>query len=189
MQLLFRSSGNLIEVTQLSKMSGLTRPTAMSYLEAMRIANMVYLLPPFHGGGRREITQRPKCYTFDTGFVCFVNGWNEIRENDRGLLWEHLVLDLMRTYTNRDQLFYWRDKSGREIDFVLKKPGNTVDIIECKVNPDHLALQQIHSFRKIYPNGNNYCFSPYIDDAYSLEKNQIRINFTGKIDDILKVGT
>ncbi len=37
MQLLFRSSGILIEITHLSKMSGLTRPTVMSYHEAMRI--------------------------------------------------------------------------------------------------------------------------------------------------------
>lgn len=184
MQLLFRSSGNLIEVTQLSKMSGMTRPTVMSYLEAMRIANMLFLLPPFHGGGRREITQRPKCYTFDTGFVSFVNGWNEIRENDRGLLWEHLVLDILRTHINESQLFYWRDKSGREVDFVIKKPGNTVDIIECKINPDRLSLKQIKTFRELYPYGNNFCFSPYISDSYTLEKNSIKINFIGSVKDL-----
>jgi uncharacterized protein len=56
----------------------------------------VHLLRPFHGGGKREIVSRPKCYAFDTGFVTFEKGWDTIRTDDRGLLWEHLVLDSLR---------------------------------------------------------------------------------------------
>jgi len=184
LRLLLRSSGNLIEITQLSKMSSVTRPTVISYLEAMRIANMVYLLTPFHGGGRREIVQRPKSYCFDTGLVSFVKGWNDIRQEDRGLLWEHLVLDMLRTHIPENQLFYWRDKSNREIDFVIKRPGNSVDIVECKVNPDHIDLKPIMIFREIYPNGNNYCYSPFIDEAYSIEKNGLKIKYIGTLDQI-----
>ncbi len=185
MQLLFRSSGNLIEITQLSKMSGLTRPTVMSYLEAMRIANMIYLLPPFHGGGRREITQRPKCYCFDTGFVTFINGWNEIRENDRGLLWKHVVLDTLRVHLQKHRIYYWRDKSGREIDFVIKRPGNSFDIIECKINPDQISPGHFKIFREIYPQGSNFCYSPFISDPYILKKNGIKISYIGSIENIL----
>jgi len=184
LQLLLRSSGNLIEITQLSKMSSVTRPTVISYLEAMRVANMVYLLSPFHGGGRREIVQRPKSYCFDTGMVSFVKGWNDIRQDDRGLLWEHLVLDMLRSHVPNNQLFYWRDKSNREIDFVIKRPGNSVDIIECKVNPDHLSLKPLLIFREIYPNGKNYCYSPFIDESYSIEKNDLKIKYIGKLDQI-----
>ena len=184
MQLLLRSSSNLIEYTGLSKMSGLTRPTVNSYHEAMRIANMVYVLPPFHGGGRREIVQRPKNYCFDTGFVCFVNGWNEIRENDRGLLWEHLVLDMLRTKFKDFQIYYWRDKSGREIDFVIKQSGNDVDIIECKISPDKFTSTNMKVFRSIYPNGKNYCYCPYISEFYMLQKGGIPVSFIGSVGDI-----
>ncbi|HEY9113718.1 MAG TPA: DUF4143 domain-containing protein [Bacteroidales bacterium] len=184
LQLLLRSSGNLIEITQLSKMSSVTRPTVISYLEAMRIANMVYLLSPFHGGGRREIVQRPKCYCFDTGLACFAKGWNDIRQDDRGLLWEHLVLDMLRSHIPENQLFYWRDKSNREIDFVIKRPGNSVDIIECKVNPDHLSLKPIIIFREIYPNGNNYCYSPFVDESYSIEKDSLKVKYIGTLNQL-----
>jgi predicted AAA+ superfamily ATPase len=34
--------------------------------------------------------------------------------------WEHLVLDILRTVIDDQKLFYWRDKSGREIDLVIK---------------------------------------------------------------------
>ena len=52
----------------------------------------IHLLAPFHGGGKQEIVSRPKCYAFDAGFVAYERGWEQMREEDRGLLWEHLVL-------------------------------------------------------------------------------------------------
>ncbi len=110
-------------------MSSVARPTVLSYLEAMRIANMPFLLPPFHGNGRREIVRRPKCYCIDTGLVCFARGWNEIRQEDRGLLWEHLVLDMLRSHIPENRIFYWRDKSDREIDFVIQRTEHEIDVI------------------------------------------------------------
>jgi predicted AAA+ superfamily ATPase len=184
--LLFRSSGNLIDYTQLSKMSGLSRPTVMSYLESMSISNTIFLVSPFHGGGRRELTQRPKCYCFDTGFVSFVKGWSEIREEDRGYLWEHLVLDMIKAYLPYPQLFYWRDKSGREIDFIIKRSDNMVDILECKMNPDSFSTGPVKVFRQFYPKGNNYCVSPYIKNSYSIKKQELQIIFIGEIEQYLK---
>ena len=156
----------------------------MSYLEAMRISNMVYLLSPYHGGGRREIVHRPKTYCFDSGFIRYVNGWNEIRDNDRGLLWEHLVLDMLRTRFDDQQLFYWRDKSGREIDFVIRYKGNAVNVIECKINPDALTTRNLKIFRSIYPSGKNYCYCPFIKEAYSLRKDGINVYFIGSLADL-----
>jgi hypothetical protein len=181
MHLLFRSSGNLIDYTQLSKMSGLSRPSVMTYLEALRISNAIYLISPFHGGGRRELTQRPKCYTFDTGFVSFVRGWGEIREEDRGLLWEHLVLDMLRTYLSGNQIYYWRDKSSREIDFVVKRQNNRVDVFECKINPEAFSTYPVSIFRSAYPKGRNLCISPYIREKYSSRHNNLTIEFIGNI--------
>ncbi|MCD4734615.1 MAG: ATP-binding protein [Bacteroidales bacterium] len=182
MHLLFRSSGNLFEYTQLAKMSGLTRPTVMSYIEAMRISNLVYILPPFHGGGRREIVQRPKFYCFDTGLISFIKGWHEIRPDDRGLMWEHLVLDMLRTKIVEQKIHYWRDKSGHEIDFVIKQSSEISDIIECKVNPDQLSISRFRNFRGFYPNGKNYCFSPMISGSYVQNIAGFEIHFIGSDD-------
>ncbi|MCP5064877.1 MAG: ATP-binding protein [Ignavibacteriae bacterium] len=178
LNLIIRQSGGLIDYTQLAKLSTLSRPTVKSQTEAMVIAHAAFLLPPFHGGGRREIVQRPKCYAFDTGFVTFVKGWTNIREEDRGLLWEHLTLDTLRSIESESNLFYWRDKSGREIDFVIKRSENKVDTIECKINPDNFSTKSLSAFRTLYPNGNNYCISPFINDTYKTRKNNFIIEFT-----------
>jgi predicted AAA+ superfamily ATPase len=135
---LLRQSGGLLDYSALSRECDVSRPTVKAHVEALSVACAVHLVRPFHGGGRRELVRRPKAYGFDTGFVTFVRGWQEIRDDDRGLLWEHLVLDVLRASVGSEKLFYWRDKSGREVDFVVRQ-GRQAHAIECKVNPDRLS--------------------------------------------------
>jgi predicted AAA+ superfamily ATPase len=177
LHLLLRQSGGLMDYTQLARLSDLSRHTVKAHVEAMSIAHAVFLLPPFHGGGRREITQRPKCYSFDTGFVTFVKGWDSIREEDRGLLWEHLVLDTLRTIVDDHRLFYWRDKSGREVDFVIKGGRQQSDAIECKINPDHFDPAHLAIFRSLYPGGKNYVLSPNIRSSYERRYGKLKVDF------------
>jgi uncharacterized protein len=184
LNLLFRSSGNLIDYTQLSKMSGVSRPTVMTYIDALSISQAIHLVTPFHGGGRRELTQRPKCYGFDTGFVSYVKNWTEIRDEDRGILWEHLVLDMLKAYLPGERIFYWRDKSSREIDFVTKAKADHVNIFECKINPDAFSGSHFASFREIYPKGRNFCICPYLKENYSARRNNHVIEFISSIKQI-----
>ncbi len=177
LHLLLRQSGGLLDYTHLAKLSDLSRQTVKAHIEAMMIAHAVFLLPPFHGGGRREITQRPKCYCFDTGFVTFVKGWNSIREEDQGLLWEHLVLDTLRTVFDHHDLFYWRDKSGREVDFVVKGDRQRSDVFECKINPDHFDPAHLTLFRSLYPFGKNYVVSPNIKSSYERRYGELKVDF------------
>ena len=177
LHLLLRQSGGLMDYTQLARLSDLSRHTVKAHVEAMSIAHAVFLVPPFHGGGRREITQRPKCYCFDTGFVTFVKGWGSIREEDRGLLWEHLVLDTLRTIVEDHRLFYWRDKSGREVDFIIKGVREQSDAIECKINPDHFDPAHLAMYRSLYPGGKNYVLSPNIKSSYVRQYGKLKVNF------------
>jgi uncharacterized protein len=85
---------------------------------------------PFHGGGQAEIVKMPKVYAFDTGFVTYARGWDSLRDDDRGLLWEHLGLEHLQA-TLDQPVRDWRDKAGREIDFVLAPRRDEVHAIEC----------------------------------------------------------
>jgi predicted AAA+ superfamily ATPase len=175
LRLLLRQSGGLVDYTSLAKLSDLSRPTVKSHIGAMNISQAIFILPPLHGGGRREITQRPKIYGFDTGFITFIKGWDRIREEDRGLLWEHLVLDTLRTLYDTSELFYWRDKSGREIDFIINKNNISADTIECKINPDQFNPKSLVIFRSQYPEGNNYLISPRIKIPYTRKHDSLSV--------------
>lgn len=175
MQLLFAQSGGVMEIASLARDSGLSRPTVMAHLEAMEVAHAISLIRPFYGGKQKEIVKRPKVYAFDTGFVCHVRGWNEIRETDRGVLWEHLVLDMMRVRFG--SVFFWSDKYGNEIDFIVKGTRGEVHTFECKINPDKYSPATIMKFRGFYPNGKNYCLSPHIRESYKLSFGGTEVNY------------
>lgn len=177
LHLLMRQSGGLLDYSHLAQLSDLSRHTVKAHVEAMSIAHAVYLLSPFQGGGRREITRRPKCYCFDTGFVTFVRGWDSIREDDRGLLWEHLALDTLRTITDDRSLHYWRDKSGREIDFVIEGSRKRVDAVECKINPDDFKPSNLAVFRSFYPEGRNFVLSPNVRTLYRRRYGELEVSF------------
>jgi uncharacterized protein len=179
MQLLFMQSGGIFEITSLAKESGLSRPTVMSHLEALTVAHAISFVQPFFGGGKKEIVKRPKIYAFDTGFVAHVKGWKDIRETDRGLLWEHLVLDMLRVAFGH--VFYWTDKEKNEVDFIVKGPGEVVHTVECKINPEKYSPTAVQKFRSYYPKGRNYCFSPHVKAPYKLQVRELEVEFRAAI--------
>jgi uncharacterized protein len=157
----------------------LSRRKVKSHVDALSIARAVFLLPPYHGEWPREIVRRPKCYAFDTGFITFVRCWDSIREDVHGILWEHLVMDYLRTGLDPGRLHFWRDKSAREVDFVIRRPGELVDAVECNINPDRLDTASLAAFREIHPKGINYVVSPLVRTPYIRELQGLRISFCG----------
>jgi uncharacterized protein len=179
LRLLMNQSGGLADLTKLASESGLSRHTVKAHIEAMTIAHAMFPIHPFHGGGRREIVHRPKIYAFDTGFVAYARGWDSIRADDRGLLWEHLVLDGLRAAGREDQISYWRDKSGRELDFVLRRGGKRVDVIECKIHASRFDPETLIHFRSLYPEGENWVATPDDDSGFTRRMRGLEVWFCG----------
>jgi hypothetical protein len=165
-ELILRQSGGLAEVTSLAKHAGVSRPTVMSWLEVLQATHVARILRPFSGGGRRELLARPKIYGFDTGFVCHARGWDRLRPEDCGQLWEHLVLDTLLSVP-LPRLHFWRDESGHEIDFVIPQTRNRIDSIECKWNADSFEPDSLLRFRESYRHGRNLVVAPNITKPYT----------------------
>lgn len=155
LEAVLRQSGGMAEVTTLARACGLSRPTILNYLEIFQTTHVVHMLRPYHGGGRQEILQQPKLYGFDTGFVRYANGWNELRDADCGMLWEHLVLDVLQTYSPDGRIHFWRDKQKREIDFILPAGRESVDALECKWRAAAFDPSALRAFRALHPKGKN----------------------------------
>jgi uncharacterized protein len=153
-----RQSGGLLETTAVSRALGISRPTVESHLRALEVTHALVLLRPFHGGGQQEVVKMPKAYAFDTGFVSFCRGWDPLRPDEYGSLWEHVVLEYLEAH--EQQLLYWRDAAGREVDFVIPHGRDRVDAIECKWNPAQFDPSALKVFRKYYPKGTNYLICP-----------------------------
>ena len=154
-ELLLRNNGGFFEVSSLGKQTGLSRPTVMRYIDILELTHVIHRLAPFHGGAKREITGQPKIYGVDTGLVSYLRGWETLRPEDRGALLENLVLDELLTLSVGKSVKYWRDKSGREIDFVLTETAKSVTAVECKWSHRSFEIQNLSAFRTHYPKGKN----------------------------------
>ena len=172
---LLRQSGGQFEVTKTASALGITRPTVESHLSALEITHAVTLVRPFHGGGQKEIVKQPKVYGFDTGFVSFARGWDPLRAEDFGALWEHLVLEHLQSHFPDIPVRYWRDKAGQEVDFVLVRRRDEVDAIECKWDPAAFDSSALKLFRGYYPKGGNYLVTPSGDPAYTKRYGELEV--------------
>ena len=173
LRLLLRRSGGQVDYSSLASLTELGRPTVRAHVEAMVTAHVVRLLKPFHGDSKQEIVSRAKCYAFDTGFIAFERGWEQIRAEDRGILWEHLVLDALLMRHHENDVLYWQDKSKREVDFVVRRTEGAVDAVECKVNPDRLNSKPVEAFRRIHPKGANYVATPLGREPYRIRRGEL----------------
>ena len=177
LELLFRQSGGLLDVTKIAAESQVSRPTVTNWLEVYQATQTVHVVRPFSGGGRREIVAQPRVFGFDTGFVAHTRGWDGLRAEDCGLLWEHLVLDTLLA-AGETRLNFWRDKQQREVDFVRPRGRDQVDVIECKWRPDAFETRNLKAFRSIYPKGRNFVISPLAGPGYARTLDGFQIEFS-----------
>ncbi len=159
LETLLRQSGGLLEVTSLARGCDLSRPTTMTYLDAFELTHAVRVIRPYHAGGTQELVRQPRAYGFDTGFVAHTRGWSDLRPEDCGALWEHLVLDTLQSIP-AVRVHHWRDKQQREVDFVVPRERGTCVAIECKWNAAAFDPAGIRAFRARHPRGENLVVVP-----------------------------
>jgi predicted AAA+ superfamily ATPase len=100
---------------------------------------LVKLLRPHHRNFNKRLIKSPKLYFLDTGLLCYllrIRSPEELRTHaQRGPVFESLVLsELMKNFLNRGldaDLFFWRDSSGQDIDFLIDR-GRELVPIEAK---------------------------------------------------------
>ncbi len=163
---LLRQSGGQMEIARVASELKISRLTIENHLRALEITHAVSSIRPFFGSGQKEIVKMPKIYGFDTGFITFIRGWDPLRLQDHGILWEHLVLEYLQATLPNETIRYWRDKAGREVDFILARRRDHVDAIECKWNPADFDPAGLKVFRSYYPKGKNYIVSPLTGEPY-----------------------
>lgn len=165
-ELILMHSGGIFEATHYAAPCEVSRTTIMNYLSVLEATYVAHVLRPFNRRRASEIISAPRVYAFDTGFVCAYRGWDSLRTEDMGYLWEHLVLNEMQAGIGRRSLGYWRDKRGHEVDFILARPGRDPIAIECKWQADQFDPAGILAFRQHYPNGLNLSVSHDIERTF-----------------------
>lgn len=173
-----RQSGGQFSANSAAGELAIARPTVGSHLRALEITHAALVVRPFAGSSARELSRQPKVYGFDTGFVAWARGWDSLRSDDRGPLWEHVVLEhLLATFPDQS-VRYWRDKQGRKVDFVIAHARDRIDAIECKWSGRNLNPSGFRAFRRLHPRGRNLVVSPMSGAPYTRDVGGLDVTFT-----------
>jgi hypothetical protein len=154
-----------------------SRPTIANYLRVLEATFVAHVVRPFSLRKPTEIISAPKVYGFDTGFICYYRGWQELRHEDLGILWEHFVLNEMMARLQSRDVGYWRDKRGHEIDFVLAGRRKHPIAIECKWSADKFDPVNLEAFRRQHPTGENVVLAEDVKRAFARTYGSLSVSF------------
>ena len=141
--------GSELNKTSLAVEVGVSVPTIERWLSSLEASFVIYLLQPWAENIGKRLTKTPKLYFSDTGIACSLLGIKTIDHLMghplRGALFENLVINNVvkdiYNHGNRETLYFYRDKTGREIDLIREDNGN-IEAVEIKAgstyNPDYL---------------------------------------------------
>ena len=147
MQVIAANSGNLFNVDNIAKDIGITRAACEKWLSVLRASNLIYLLPPYHNNVTKRAIKTPKIYFLDTGLMAFLTKWHTPEQIETGAMsgafFETFVFcEILKSFCNagidpKMYLYFYRDKDGNEIDFIVNRGGNLHPIeVKRKSNPN-----------------------------------------------------
>ena len=134
LRLLAVQIGNLVNVNDLSRESGLPYARCEEYIYLLQKMYIIKLIEPYFTNKRKVIGKMNKVYFCDLGLRNIIyNSFNEIAfRTDNGALFENYVLlELWRNRQASDTIYFYRTQSGTEVDFVLDGPTRKL-AVECK---------------------------------------------------------
>lgn len=188
-ELLLAQSSGIFEATRFAAPCEVSRTTISNYLSVLEATFVVHVVRPFSSRSQAEIVSAPKVYGFDTGFVACHRGWDTLRPDDRGPLWEHFVLNELQAGLETRRISYWRDKRGHEVDFVLTGRDRRAPVaLECKWKADELDPAGLQAFRRRYPRGESYVVAADVTRPYRRAHGDVQVHYVplGGLTDLLR---
>jgi predicted AAA+ superfamily ATPase len=131
--------GQLLNMSSLAVEVGIDVKTIGSWISVLETSFIVFRLQPYHENYNKRVVKMPKLYFYDTGLAIALLGVENAGQLAmhpfRGSLFENMiVLEFLKRRFNTgksNNLFFWRDNVGNEIDLLLTI-GNRKIPIEIK---------------------------------------------------------
>ena len=136
MKRLALSTGSLLNETEIARDTGVSQSTVHRYVNLLETSHVAVRLRGFYRSKSKRLIKRPKVYFMDTGLLAFLMDLYDPqavkRNNSIGKLMETYVFNALMTHiemlTPKGTIHYWREVSGREVDFVVEWRGQILPI-------------------------------------------------------------
>jgi len=132
-------TGQLLNVSELARDTGISQPTANRWLSILRSTYQVHLIEPFYENLTSRIKKSPKLYFLDTGLAAYLMGFRDesliVSSPQFGALFETLVItNFIKESACKGEVpehYFLETKSGKEVDLIVRS-GTLWDLYEVK---------------------------------------------------------
>lgn len=130
MKLLSGRIGNEFNASSLGIEVGVSPVTIREWFSLLQASYIAFPLRPYHTNIGKRLTKTPKVYFYDTGLVCYLLGIETpsqlFAHPLKGNIFENLAVnEFVKLQFNRgkdNDLYFYRENSGREVDIVQPTP-------------------------------------------------------------------
>lgn len=128
--------GQLLNMSNLAVEVGKDVKTISSWISVLETSFILFRLQPFHENFNKRVVKMPKLYFYDTGLAIALidveNAGQLALHPFRGSLFENMiVIEFLKRRFNAgltNNLFFWRDNVGNEIDLLLATGNNRIPV-------------------------------------------------------------
>lgn len=152
-------TGQTLNLSALAADCGITHNTAKSWISMLEASYLVVQLLPWHRNLGKRLVKTPKLYFLDTGLAAWLAGVRNAEDlvlgSLRGPLFETWVVSefikYKRNHALPNELYFWRDSSGNEIDLLVERGPEQVFAVECKAGQTVASdwLKPLQGFGKL----------------------------------------
>jgi predicted AAA+ superfamily ATPase len=148
LEILASQSGNLVNITELANTAALARETIDRYLTILEQTYILRMVRPYSRNIRSELFKTPKIFFYDTGLMQML--WlKRLQKELLGSVFETSVFAELVKHHGADNVYYWRTRDKKEIDFVIKTPDATLPL-ETKLQFPRSLPNVLTDFASVY---------------------------------------
>lgn len=134
--------GQVLNKSDIAAPLGISVPAVGRWLDILEATGQVLVVPPWFENAGKRLVKSPKVYIADAGLACHLLGIESDAELSRspfrGVLFEGLVAsEIVKAQENagrRRELYFFRDRAGLEVDFVVPGKGGRPMLVEAKAS-------------------------------------------------------
>lgn len=142
LSLLASRVGQMVNRTDLAAPLGVSVPTISQWLSILETTQQIILVPPFYENFGKRLVKSPKLYFSDSGLLCHLLGIESERVLFKspllGPVFESFVaceiVKIMNNAGKRRELYYFRDRQGLEVDFLVPTGNRRLVLMEAKAS-------------------------------------------------------
>ena len=132
-------TGQMLNLSELARDVDVSVKTAKAWLSILVTSFQVALLEPYHTNVTKRLVKTPKLYFLDTGLCSFLTEWSSPETLAAGamsgaMFETYVFTEVLKSWWHRmrtPNLYYYRDKDGKEIDLLFEK-DQTLFPVEVK---------------------------------------------------------